>query len=94
MAEADPDRSGIQSPRAFMGQRRAMQPRPDREAQLSQLSGHFLAVHPRHEGDGACLMVARKYLKSQIPESRGAAFRLPVFPAIAYIASFTYSCIE
>ena len=80
MAEADPYRSRFQCSGTFMGKGCAMQPRPDRDPLPCQQLRCAFTVHPRHKGYGPRLMGTVKDTHPKLAQSRGADFRLLLFP--------------
>ena len=80
MAEADPYRSRFQRSGTFVGKGRAVQPCPNRDPLPCQQLRRAFTVHPRYKGYGPRLMRAVKNTHAKFPQSRGADFRLPLFP--------------
>ena len=78
MTTADPDRSCIQSPGAFMGKGRTMQSRADSDSLLPKNFCRLLAVQAAAEGYRRRLMGAGKHLEAQLFQAGNATLQLPV----------------
>ena len=80
--EAGPESSRFQGARALMGQRGAVEPRPQAQTPPGQLFRRCLAVSVRRqEGQGPSLVGAREYPKAHGPKtlrSPGGGLGLPM----------------
>ena len=78
MAEADPDGAPIQGARAFVGQGRAVEPRPDGNAPAPQEFRNFLTVGPALKGHRHGLVRPGKHPIAQCLQSPGTGHGLAV----------------
>ena len=81
VTEAHPDRSPLERPGTFMGQGRAVKPRPDGNPPACQGACQLLAVPPALEGQGHGLVGSGKHPEAPLLQPSGTELHLPVPPA-------------